>query len=48
MHHHQLLARWNLGVVVLTLGVVKKCCIGKKTGKKLIRAWKKIIAFVVA
>jgi hypothetical protein len=35
MHHHQFLAGLSLGVMVLTLGVMKKCFIGKKIGKRL-------------
>jgi hypothetical protein len=49
MHDHQLLTRWNLGVMVASVRVMKKCCIKKKLENwKEVKAQKEIVAFVIA
>jgi hypothetical protein len=49
MHYHQLLTRWNLGVMVALIKVMKKCCIKKKLENwKEVKAQKEIVAFAAA
>lgn len=49
MHYHQFLTRWNLGVMVPLVRMIKKCCMKKKLENwKEDKAQKEIAAFVVA
>jgi len=49
MHYHQLLTRWNLGIMVASVRVMKKCCIRKKLENwKKVKAQKEIATFVIA
>jgi hypothetical protein len=39
MYYHQLLTRWNLGVMIALVRMMKKCCIRKK-----LKSWKEVEA----